>query len=51
MEVIHRRGSRLKGFYAVGDIRDKDLRQIVTATNDGAIAGQEVYRYLESLED
>lgn len=50
MEVVHRRGSRLKGFYAVGDIRDKDLRQIVTATNDGAIAGQEVYRYLESLE-
>lgn len=51
MEVIHRRGSRLKGFYAVGDVRDKDLRQIVTATNDGAVAGQEVYKYLESLED
>lgn len=28
------------GIYAAGDVRKKVLRQVVTATNDGAIAGQ-----------
>ena len=36
----------LKGIYGAGDVCAKNLRQIVTATNDGAIAAQEVYRYL-----
>ena len=30
----------VKGLFAIGDVRDKTLRQVVTATNDGAIAGQ-----------
>ena len=34
------------GIYAVGDVRQKDLRQITTAVGDGAIASQEVYKYL-----
>ncbi|MGX8680059.1 MAG: thioredoxin-disulfide reductase, partial [bacterium] len=28
------------GIFAVGDVRNKKLRQVVTAANDGAIAGQ-----------
>lgn len=34
------------GIFAIGDIRQKDLRQITTAVGDGAIAGQEVYKYI-----
>lgn len=30
----------IKGIFAVGDVRNKKLRQVVTAANDGAIAGQ-----------
>ena len=32
----------VKGIYAAGDVRQKVLRQVVTATNDGAIVGQQV---------
>lgn len=39
--------TRIKGIYAVGDVREKELRQIATAVNDGAIAGMEVYKYIE----
>ena len=38
------------GIYAIGDVRDKHLRQITTAVGDGAIAGQEVYNYIKSLK-
>jgi thioredoxin reductase (NADPH) len=34
------------GVYAAGDVRKKDLRQVVTATNDGAIAAEEAGKYL-----
>ncbi|KXT78215.1 thioredoxin-disulfide reductase [Streptococcus sp. DD13] len=40
-----------EGIYAVGDIRQKELRQITTAVGDGAIAGKAVYDYLLALED
>ncbi len=38
--------SELEGLYAVGDMVEKNLRQIVTATNDGAVAGQHAFQYL-----
>lgn len=34
------------GVFAVGDVRQKDLRQVTTAVGDGAIAGQETYKYI-----
>lgn len=34
------------GIFAVGDIRQKHLRQVTTAVGDGAIAGQQVYQYI-----
>ncbi len=40
----------IKGIYAAGDVRDKQIRQVVTATNDGAIATQNVLKYLETWE-
>lgn len=36
----------IEGIYAVGDVREKTLRQIATAVGDGAICGTEVYNYL-----
>lgn len=34
------------GIFAVGDVRQKDLRQVTTAVGDGAVAGQEAYKYI-----
>ena len=39
------------GIYAAGDVREKGLRQIVTATGDGSIAAQSVQAYIEELKD
>lgn len=43
--------TKVPGIFAAGDIRDKSLRQIVTATGDGSLAAQNVQHYLESLEE
>ena len=37
----------VKGIYAAGDVTVKELRQIVTASNDGAIAAINVNSYLK----
>ena len=37
----------ISGIYATGDVRDTPLRQIATAVGDGAIAGNEVYKYIQ----
>lgn len=42
--------TNLPGVYAVGDVRKKKLRQVVTAAADGAIAAMEANEYLQSLE-
>lgn len=39
------------GIFAAGDVREKDLRQIVTATGDGGIAAQSAQQYVESLKE
>ena len=41
----------IKGIYVAGDVREKGLRQIVTATSDGSIAAESVQAYIESLHD
>ena len=38
--------TNVAGVLAVGDVRQKDLRQVTTAVGDGAIAGQEAYKYI-----
>ncbi|ADX69676.1 thioredoxin-disulfide reductase [Lactobacillus helveticus] len=39
------------GIYAVGDVRQKKLRQIVTAVGEGGIAGQNAFEYISELTD
>ena len=39
----------IDGVFAAGDIRDKPLRQVVTATSDGAIAAITAEKYIEAL--
>lgn len=39
------------GIFAAGDVREKQLRQIVTATGDGSIAAQSAQNYIEKLID
>ena len=43
--------TNLEGVYAVGDVRDKYLRQVVTSAADGAIAATAAERYIEELKD
>lgn len=38
--------TNLPGVYAVGDVRTKAVRQIVTATADGAVAAHQIEEYL-----
>ena len=40
--------TRIPGVYAIGDVRKKPLRQIVTATSDGAVAAVMAQRYLSA---
>ena len=37
--------------YAAGDVREKMLRQIVTATGDGSVAAQAAQGYVETLKE
>ncbi|MFA7417741.1 MAG: FAD-dependent oxidoreductase [Acholeplasma sp.] len=39
----------IKGIFAAGDVTVKKIRQIVTAVSDGAIATQNIIKYIENL--
>lgn len=41
----------IPGIFGAGDVREKMLRQIVTATGDGSIAAQSAQHYIENLKD
>ncbi|MBY0222775.1 thioredoxin-disulfide reductase [Mammaliicoccus sciuri] len=41
--------TKIPGIYAAGDVREKLLRQVVTATGDGSIAAQAAQKYIEEL--
>ncbi|HEY9577293.1 MAG TPA: FAD-dependent oxidoreductase, partial [Pseudobacillus sp.] len=41
----------IPGIFAAGDVREKTLRQIVTATGDGSIAAQAAQNYVEELKE
>jgi len=43
--------SKIPGIFAAGDVREKTLRQIVTATGDGSIAAQSAQHYIEELKE
>ncbi|NLJ79039.1 MAG: thioredoxin-disulfide reductase [Tissierellia bacterium] len=42
--------TNVPGVFAAGDVRVKSLRQVVTATADGAIAAVEAGKYIDELE-
>ena len=40
--------TNIEGIFVAGDNRKKEVRQLVTATSDGAIAAMEVIKYLRN---
>ena len=49
IETNDKMETKVPGIFAAGDIREKSLRQIVTATGDGSIAAQTAQHYIEEL--
>ncbi|MFJ8456041.1 thioredoxin-disulfide reductase [Bacillus paramycoides] len=49
VETNERMETKVSGIFAAGDVREKMLRQIVTATGDGSIAAQSAQHYVEEL--
>lgn len=43
--------TKVPGIFALGDVRDKDLRQIANAVGEGSVAGQAAYNYYQDLKD
>ncbi|WP_439819146.1 thioredoxin-disulfide reductase [Weissella paramesenteroides] len=50
IKTNERMETSLPGIYALGDVREKELRQITTAVGDAAIAGQNVFSYNENFK-
>ncbi len=42
--------TNISGIFVAGDARKKDLRQLVTATSDGAVAANEAIKYINEEE-
>ncbi|OCA88177.1 thioredoxin-disulfide reductase [Bacillus sp. FJAT-27225] len=51
IETNEKMETKVKGIFAAGDIREKTLRQIVTATGDGSIAAQAAQHYVEEVKE
>ncbi len=43
--------TKVEGIFAAGDVREKTLRQIVTATGDGSVAAMSAQHYVEELNE
>ena len=43
------RQTKIPGIYAAGDVIDKNLRQVITACNDGAIAAQHAFHKIKGI--
>jgi len=51
IETNEQMETTVPGIFAAGDVREKTLRQIVTATGDGSIAAQAAQHYIEELHE
>ena len=49
IKVNEKQETIIKGIYAAGDCTNKPLKQIVTASSDGAVAAMEAYRYINKI--
>lgn len=43
--------TNVDGIYVAGDNREKEVRQLVTATSDGAIAATEAIKYINNMKE
>ncbi len=50
LETNERMETNIPGVFAVGDVRDKYLKQVATAVGDGAIAGYGAEKYISESE-
>ncbi|MDR2654283.1 MAG: FAD-dependent oxidoreductase [Mycoplasmataceae bacterium] len=50
IDTDEKKQTKIPGIYAIGDVSKTDNRQIITACNDGAIAGINAVEYLNSLD-
>ncbi|MDO4321298.1 MAG: FAD-dependent oxidoreductase [Lachnospiraceae bacterium] len=50
VETDRRQKTNIDGLYAAGDVCVKQLRQVVTATGDGAVAATELERYAAAMQ-
>ncbi|MFP2428896.1 thioredoxin-disulfide reductase [Enterobacter ludwigii] len=50
IEVNNQQETRIPGVFAVGDVCNKFLRQVVTAAGDGAVAAVAACQYLEQID-
>ena len=49
IEVNAKMATKIPGIYGIGDVLNKELRQIITAASDGSIAAVEVSKYINEL--
>ena len=49
IETNERMSTKIPGIFGAGDCISKHLRQVVTATSDGAIAAQEASSFIKAL--
>ena len=50
IKVNQKMETEVPGLFACGDVTDKQIRQVITAAGDGAVAAQNAIRYVESLK-
>jgi len=48
--VNEKQETSIKGIYAAGDCTNNNLKQIVTASSEGAVAALEVYKYISKMK-
>lgn len=51
IEVDEDMKTAVRGIFSVGDVNEKMLRQVITATGDGSIAALSAQQYVENLEE
>ncbi len=51
VETDEKMHTKVEGIFGAGDCITKNLRQVITACADGAIAAQEASHYVQNLED
>ncbi len=49
IEVNAKMATSIRGIFGIGDVLDKELRQIITAASDGSIAAVEASKYINEL--